>query len=208
MNNGNPNSYALKEDVVRERVESCGVKFIRCWLGLKGKGPRTATHVSFKCKICDKETHALLANLYKVQNCRQCGIAKKSGPKCYMWNPDREQVASNKYWRKACGRMVRRCVKLIGSTKEDHTYTILGYTPKQLQEHIMNHPNGVDTTKPFHIDHIFPVQAFLDHGIFDLRIMNCLDNLQPLPGPDNLAKADGYDKKTFQNWINANAATV
>jgi hypothetical protein len=35
-----------------------------------------------------------------------------------------------------------------------------------------------------HVDHIFPIQAFLDHGILDLKTINALDNLRPMLGPE------------------------
>jgi len=117
-----------------------------------------------------------------------------------MWNPDREAVAQAKYWRKACERIVRRCLKAAGSIKGDRTQKLLGYTPDQLKRHIENHPNGYGK-QPHHIDHFFPVQAFIDHDIFDLRLINRLDNLQPLPGIENLSKADEYDQATFQQWL-------
>jgi hypothetical protein len=54
------------------------------------------------------------------------------------------------------------------------------------------------------VDHIFPVQAFLDHGILDLKLINHLSNLRPMPGKENLSKADKYDEKEFTEWLNQN----
>jgi hypothetical protein len=117
-----------------------------------------------------------------------------------MYDPDREAVAARKRFRKACGQFIARAMKKTGQTKRDHTYTILGYTAKELQDHIQNHPNYKNCTDGFHIDHIFPVQAFLDHGINDLTVINKLCNLQPLPGSENISKADTYDEKSFVEW--------
>jgi hypothetical protein len=199
MKKRNPKSYAIKEDVVRERVESHGVEFIKCWLQQQDSGG-TRTHITYVCK-CGEETEALLSNFYKVQNCHQCGVKKKSGANCYMWNPDRDAVARNKYWRKACGRIVRRCLKAAGTKKADLTSNLLGYTPEQLRVHIEGHPDYPGPDTPYHIDHIFPLKAFMDYGIFDLRVINSLDNLRPLAGLENLSKADTYDDKQFKEWL-------
>ncbi len=183
------------EEEIKQMCEKNGCKFISSSM-TKGK-----TRIKFICK-CGLESEAYYCNFIRCPNCWECGKTKKSGSNCYMWNPDREAVAKNKYWRKACGRVVRRCLKKINTPKTDRTCNILGYTPNQLRDHIINHPNGVDTSLPYHIDHIFPVQAFINHGILDLQIINCLENLQPLPGPENLSKADNYDEKLFLEWLN------
>ena len=58
---------------------------------------------------------------------------------------------------------------------------MLGYTVNELKNHIHNHPNWSNIKKNnWHLDHMFPVKAFLDYGIIDLKLINCLDNLQPL----------------------------
>ena len=51
------------------------------------------------------------------------------------------------------------------------------------------------------LGNIFPIQAFLDHGILDLKIINKLSNLRPMLGPENLQKADKYDEKEFTEWL-------
>ncbi len=51
------------------------------------------------------------------------------------------------------------------------------------------------------IDHIFPVQAFVDHKIYDMKIINHLTNLRPLSKVDNNKKADNYDEDSFLQWL-------
>jgi hypothetical protein len=53
----------------------------------------------------------------------------------------------------------------------------------------------------WHIDHIFPIKAFIDHGITDLSIINDLDNLRPLSKKENLSKNAKYDKDKFMKWL-------
>lgn len=198
MKKRNGKSYALNDQEVRERVEAHGLQLVKAWL--EKSGVRNRTRITYICG-CGQPTDAWLSNFYKVQNCQECGKKKKSGANCYMWNPDREEVARNKYWRKACGRIVRRCLKAAGTKKADLTSHLLGYTPEQLRQHIENHPDYPGKGVEYHIDHIFPLKAFLDHGIFDLRIINSLDNLRPLAGPNNLSKADIYDEDRFGQWL-------
>lgn len=195
----NPKSYALTEEQVKTKVESYGVKFVRTWL--EWSSDRNRAKIIYICG-CGKETTAWLFNFYKVQNCRQCGIAKKSGSNCYMYDPDREAVALRKKFRKMCGQHIYRFMKATGQKKTKHTHILLGYTPLELQAHIMNHPDmKLCEGKEWHVDHIWPIQAFIDHGILDLRIINALANLRPIPGLENLSKADKYDEKEFIKWL-------
>lgn len=53
----------------------------------------------------------------------------------------------------------------------------------------------------WHIDHVFPIKAFMEHNIHDIKIINCLENLQPLTKTDNLTKSDKYDKSHFLEWL-------
>jgi hypothetical protein len=78
----------------------------------------------------------------------------------------------------------------------------LGYTARELQTHIANHPNweNVKNTK-WHLDHIFPVKAFVEHGITDIKLINCLENLQPLSQRENNQKCDNYNEKDFIEWL-------
>ena len=55
--------------------------------------------------------------------------------------------------------------------------------------------------KKWEVDHVFPIKAFLDYGISDLKIINCLDNLQPLSEYDNCSKNAKYDCVEFEKWL-------
>lgn len=44
----------------------------------------------------------------------------------------------------------------------------------------------------WHIDHIKPVIAFINEGVFDVNTINSIENLQPLRAKDNLSKGGKY----------------
>jgi hypothetical protein len=171
-----------------------GAQFIRSWSQQK------RTRIEYICK-CGDLAEAYWTNFKRFPNCKKCGNKKVSGPNCHMYDPDREAVALRKKFRKTCGRLLRRALLATGQQKNGHTYKILGYTPQQLQDRILNHPDYAKCGAVYHIDHIFPIQAFLDHGILDLKLINDLDNLRPMPGSENLSKADKYDEKEFVEWL-------
>lgn len=99
-------------------------------------------------------------------------------------------------------KALQSCFDAIGTHKEDHAHKLLGYTPRQLHEHVvkdkywkkLKHDN-------WHLDHIFPIKAFLDVGIRDVAKICCLENLRPLPGKDNCSKNDLYDPGSFHLWL-------
>jgi hypothetical protein len=51
------------------------------------------------------------------------------------------------------------------------------------------------------IDHIFPLKAFIDYDIRDLKVINAIDNLQPLLRIENIRKNAKYDPIAFENFI-------
>jgi len=86
--------------------------------------------------------------------------------------------------------------------KNKKTARLIGYDYKQLQEHITSHPNWEKVKdEDWHVDHIFPIKAFLDHGISDLKIINALDNLRPVAAQVNLCKNAKYDKVAFSEYL-------
>lgn len=170
-------------------------QFIRSWIQCK------KTRIEYIC-ACGRVAETYWTNFKNFPSCWECGKVKKSGPNCYMYDPDREAVAMRARFRKICGQHIRRFMDATGQKKTRHTHELLGYHPRDLQEHILNHPDYKNCVgKEWHVDHIFPIQAFLDHGILDLKLINALDNLRPMVGPENIAKADKYDEKEFVEWV-------
>jgi hypothetical protein len=172
-----------------------GCQLVRSWIQCK------RTRIEYICK-CGNQVEAYWSNFTRFPNCWECGKKKKSGVNCYMYDPDRDAVKMRKRFRKMCGQFIHRYMRATGEKKTRYTHELLGYTPQQLQDHILNHPNmKLCEGKEWHVDHYFPIQAFLDAGIYDLKIINCLPNLRPMPGPENLSKADKYNEKEFNKWL-------
>jgi hypothetical protein len=160
------------------------------------------TKMPYICK-CGSVSSATYSNFQKCPNCKKCGNLKVSGSNCYMWNPDREAIKRNAKYRKICNNILARALGIASLVKGDHTYTLLGYHARDLQEHIHRHPN-YQGEKWMQVDHIFPIKAFMDYQIYDLKFINRLDNLQPLYGTGNQEKADKYDRTEFERWLKAN----
>lgn len=181
-----------------ELIKFCnekGCQFVRSWIQSK------KTRIEYVCK-CGNKAEAAWSNFVRFPNCKKCGSAKISGANCHFYDPDREAVAMRKRFRKMCGQHIHRFMKATGQRKTKRTHELLGYKPIDLQNHILNHPEMANCIgKEWHVDHIFPIQAFIDHNILDLKIINSLDNLRPMVGPENVLKSDTYDKKQFLEWL-------
>lgn len=163
------------------------------------------TKMKYKC-VCGDISEIVFDSFQRGNRCQKCGGKKISdkvaGENHPNWNPNREQVKSNLYFRKRCCGLVKNALKCIGRTKISKTAELLGYDYKQLREHIQNHPNwNIVKNGKWHVDHKFPIKAFLDYGISDLKVINGLDNLQPLSKRDNLSKHDSYDSGEFEKWL-------
>ena len=118
------------------------------------------------------------------------------------WRSDREQMRQEKRFRSRCRHLVMRTLNAIGKSKDDKTFAILGYNNIDLENYFKTFPEWENIKdKEWHIDHIYPIQSFLDYNIFDVKLINCLDNLQPLIAHDNLSKNAFYNKKEFEEWL-------
>lgn len=157
---------------------------------------------NYKCKCGTIAKISYAGFFHQKQDCYFCGLKKNQGPNHHEWKPDREQHRQDKLFRAKCRKAVASSLKAFGRQKVGHTSDLIGYGPKQLQEYITKHPNW-DNVKEgkWHLDHIFPIQAFIDFNVRDLKIINALDNLQPLNGSSNISKSDKYDKALFLEWL-------
>lgn len=160
---------------------------------------------NYKCK-CGRVCQISFTGFHtQKQNCYECGLEKNKGSGHHMWIEDREQARLKSLFRKKCYKAVSSSLAAINKTKVGRTTELLGYTPKELQKYITSHPNWelVKDTK-WHVDHIFPIQAFVEHGITDIKIINCLKNLRPLTQTENNKKWATYDKTEFETWLKNN----
>lgn len=106
------------------------------------------------------------------------------------WNHNREEVLITRKIRRFMYRSLNR---LVCDKAGKHTEEIHGYTHKDLLKCLeskllprMSWQNYGE----WHIDHVKPISAFVKEGITDPKIINALDNLQPLWAEDNLKKSN------------------
>jgi len=151
---------------------------------------------------CGTEDKKNFCNFKSGQRCPKCKDKKMSGEGHWAWMPDREKRKSEIKLRKQYYFMLQKVLKSSKTEKIGKTELLLGYTCKELQNHIFNHPNwqlckGID----WDVDHIFPIKAFLEAGITYPKVINSLDNLQPLPKEINASKSCKYNKEEFEIYL-------
>lgn len=157
--------------------------------------------VEYRC-VCGRLAKITFGAFRVGQRCRGCFTDRCSGSNHYNWNPDRDRVKLNEQARVRYYSMIHNVLRATGKKKKTKSREMLGYDVRELFAHIESHPNWPTVRDGnWHIDHIFPVTAFLDYGITDPAIINCLENLQPMAEFDNLSKCDNYDRKEFEEWL-------
>jgi hypothetical protein len=176
------------------------------------------TLMNYRCKCGAIAKVTFGAFKSQNQNCYECGlkkikekrsnnrewIKKISGANNYQWITDRQKARENELFRKKMYKALSSSLKAGKITKARRTHEILGYTPKELQDYISSHPNYQKVCKgSWHLDHIFPINAFIENGVTDPKIINCLENLRPLSGRQNSRKRSKYDKVAFAAWLKA-----
>ena len=123
----------------------------------------------------------------------------KERTKNYRLN-NREKV--NKYFKRryiekpheyAWRGMLASVIRRLGTKKESQTYEILGYSAGQLKTHMENlFEDGMSWGNwgKWHIDHKIPI-SFFDQNE-DPKIINSLDNLQPMWASENISKGNKF----------------
>ena len=185
----------LKFEYVEQFFEDHGCKLLET----EYKGDRVK--LKYRCE-CGKIDKIKFSHFKRGVRCKECGIKKNTGKNSSRWIEDREEFKENKKFRSRCRSMLRYVLKQINQPKTDRTHIMLGYSVSELRDHICNHPNwDIVKNKEHHIDHIYPIKAFLDYNIKDVKLINSFDNLQPLSERENLVKSYNYNKKEFENWL-------
>jgi uncharacterized protein (DUF2132 family) len=87
--------------------------------------------------------------------------------------------------------MLSSVIRRFGGKKELSTYETLGYSAEQLKKHLENlFTEGMswENWGEWHIDHKIPISCFNKNE--DPKVVNSLDNLQPLWAVENIKKSN------------------
>lgn len=197
------NKFSFSYDYVKKYFEKNGCVLIeKNYINARKK-------LKYVC-VCGNIS-SIIFESFKVGNrCRECGNKKNSlwmkknrlGKNNPRWIKDRNKKKIDDRFANRCRNMVKNVLKNFNLKKTEKTEKILGYKFFELKEHLESHPNWQKVkNKKWHIDHIFPLKAFIDYDIKDVRLANCLENLQPMEEIENISKSCKYNKDEFENWL-------
>lgn len=164
------------------------------------------TPMRYVC-ICKNQSEISWSNFYKGSRCQNCLKISRSGPNNYQWIEDQTLYQT---WLE----FKNRCYGALNSIKTGSDDSIagehfLGYDRKQFWSTITNNPNWEFCKgRDWQIDHIFPFNAFREYEIWDEKLINGLDNIQPMLSKDNISKHDKYDKYKFLEWLKSKGVEV
>lgn len=152
--------------------------------------------------ICGNISKSNWNNFKRGRRCKECLRIKRSGSNNYQWIEDREAKKEYEVFKQRCYKTLKIALAAINKEKSSRTEEMLGYSIKDFQKHITSHPNyNAVKDKRWHVDHIYPIKAFADYGVTDVKIINGLDNLQPLMYNENISKGGKYEPIQFENWL-------
>jgi hypothetical protein len=90
------------------------------------------------CK-CGRESKITWYKFKNGSRCKECAV--KRGKDSPRWNPDREKVRLNEIIAQRSLAILKYILKNNGSKKSKKLQEYVGYSIKDLREHITNHPN-------------------------------------------------------------------
>jgi hypothetical protein len=154
--------------------------------------------MKYICKCGNESMISFTAFLSQNQYCILCAGASRSRENNINWKTDRLKKDRDDLLRKKCSNHICRAALKIGTQKEHRIIPSLGYSPNDLAKSL----NLQKVDFQIHsIDHVFPVQAFLDFEITDMMLINRLDNLRLTTKRENYRKGSKYNKTEFLKWL-------
>ena len=168
---------------------------------LLGNYKNSRSKLEYICE-CGEEFRTSWSSFRRKSKCEKCGLIYQDGTRYSRLNLDQQQGELNYLVGKKSRGMIRRLFAMMKSKKQSNIEFLLGYSRDELKLHLTKHKNW-DSIKNdiWSIDHIFPITAFFSYGIINIKLINCLENLQPMLLLDNITKSDKYDKEAFIKWV-------
>lgn len=142
----------------------------------------------------------------KGHECKKCGYIsagkKISGKNHYCWEEDREALANKKRHIAKCRAALFNTLKAFGIKKKGRTEKLVGYSFEDFT-HRMETSFIWESleNRIYSLDHVFPITAFIEIGIKDVKIINSLKNLRPLSRHDNYVKNDECELEDLEMWL-------
>lgn len=182
------------KEFIKQFFENAGCKLI-------SEYSHALEPVSYICN-CGRESKIRFADFQRGKRCSGCAGERRSGPNNGFWNPDRELVELTRVIGYRSRTQLKSMFQRMNLQKRTNTKTYVGYSIEDLVNHIRVHQNWNNVKDDeWHIDHIFPVKAFIEHGIRDMKLICALDNIQPISKKDNLLKNCKYNRIEFREYL-------
>ena len=190
-----------KEKIKRKDEWHSDYRCNPCFRKIRGrqlgeKYGKVQTKTSYYCIDCN----TFLCFSVRIKRCNSCHTKFMSARFTGERNPAFK--VENREYRKECNKirvMIGGCLnnalKSNNEIKTKKLFELLDYSLEDFKLHLESlFQEGMTWENHgkygWHIDHIVPVSWFIENNYFDIKVVNCLKNLQPLWAKDNLSKKD------------------
>ena len=189
-------------------IEKSGIDF--------AKSKSSSIGITRECKECKRKFDKIYRSKNKekiAETKKRCqekkpDLYKKKAAEWGQKNPEKRKEILKKFWKKkrltkhgciesrwAVG--IKSCFKRNGTTSYKNWRKVLGYSPKELCDHLEKQFEPGMSWDLFingkiHIDHIIPKGAFYYESVDDKEFKDCwaLSNLRPVWNKENWSKND------------------
>lgn len=154
--------------------------------------------MKYRC-VCGNESTSNWNNFMRGKRCQACLFKRRSGSSNYQWRIDRGKKHLDHRYR----QLAYRAMKQVGMKPDGSVLRIkqhFGYTLEEFYKHVTSQQMYVKDGE-WEIDHIYPVWAFTEAGILDLKIINAFDNLRIVSKEVNRKKCYKFNPVAFVNWL-------
>jgi hypothetical protein len=189
-------SRFITQDFVESYFRSEGCELL-------GKYVRSSKKMPYRCS-CGNTAEISWNNFSRGRRCQNCLRRRRSGTSNYQWRFDREEKHLEYRWRQLAYRVLKQSGRKP-SCSVLMCESLFGYSLEEFITHIKSQ-SSYSMERKWEIDHIFPVWAFVEAGVTDLKLINSLENLQVIPEADNSRKCYKFNPVAFVRWLESKGA--
>lgn len=167
------------------------------------------------CELLEKTYNGALKKMNYRCNCGNIAqttwAAFSRGIRCVKCAGERLSISRRIYFDKTGNerirdinqRIARRYREMVRRLlrKANSTSYLLGYSGQDLRNHLLKNSHFDIINENHVIDHVYPIVAFINVGIYNPTIINSLDNLQLLTTQENARKSNKYNEQEFKKWL-------
>ncbi len=194
--------FKLDEKYIHDFFKSQGCELL-------GEYVNAGTPMDYRC-CCGTISRMTWSGFRSGVRCKNCFIKRESGENNYQWRSDRDLLMFENRLKQSFYRVSKQVFVKGYHTRINEIIETVGYTTKDFMDKICNQENWEELkfSGNWEIDHIYPVWAFIESGVNDIKLIQSLENIRAVTKPENRKKCYKFNPIKFVGWLKSKGVNI